>query len=148
VAVVDEHRRRLDQRREALLDALGSDPRPSTRELVRALVTPMVELLDDPRGRAYLSIAAQRALRPRPPDRAPRAVIERVVDLEGHRGGRPPLAAFLADLGELTAVSALAQRARVEAERGRDAGLGRDAFVGQLVAAIARIVTPSPEDLP
>jgi AcrR family transcriptional regulator len=147
-AVVEAHRRSLDARREDLLDELGSTPPPTTLDVVRCLVLPMVELLDEPRGRAYLSIAAQRALRPRPPDRAPRAVVRRVVELEGHDLRRPPVAGFLADLAELTAISALAQRARVETEQGRNAGLGRDEFVRQLLTALTRIVTPTSEDAP
>ena len=143
-ALVDEHRGRLDQRRSALLDQLDEQP-PTRAALVHCLVTPMVDLLDDPHGRAFLSIQAQLVLRPRPPTRTPRPLIQRVQRLEGHPDGRAPVAAFLADLAELTAVSALAQRARLEEEAGRDAGLGREQFTRQLLAAITRIVTPHKE---
>lgn len=143
-AIVDEHRGRLDVERRARLDRIDGGDEPTASALVRALVLPMVELLDDPRGRAFLSIQAQRALRPRPPDRTPRPVVQEVMRLEGHPGGRPPLGAFLADLAELTAVSALAQRARMEEAQGREAGLGRDEFTRQLLAALTRIVVASP----
>lgn len=146
-AIVDEHRGALDERREELLDQV-TDGGVMPAWIVASLVLPMVELLDSPRGCAFLSIQAQRALRPRPVDRRPRPVIERTIRLEGRQGGRPPVAAFLADLGELTAITALAQRARLEAERGREAGLGRDEFTDQLLAAITRIVTPAPETAP
>lgn len=145
-AIVDDHRTRLDAERRVRLDRLDD---PSASELVGALVLPMVELLDDPRGRAFLSIQAQRALRPRPPDRTPRPVVQQVMRLEGHPGGRPPVGAFLADLAELTAVSALAQRARLEEAQGRQAGLGRDEFTRQLLDALTRIVvSPEPADRP
>lgn len=141
-AIVDQHRPRLDERREALLDEIEQDDGPTPAALVRALVLPLVELLDHPRGRAFLSIQAQRALRPRPADRTPRPVVQRVMRLEGRPTGRDPVGAFLADLAELTAISALAQRARVEDVGGRDAGLGRDEFTRQLLAAVTRIVVP------
>ena len=150
-AVVDHHRARLDERRQALLDALEAGGGPSPEGLVRGLVLPMVELLDDPRGRAFLSIQAQRALRPRPVDRTPRPVVQRALRLAGRPGGRPPVGAFLADLAELTSITALAQRARLEEAQGRDAGLGRDEFTRQLLAALTRIavpVEPAPEPRP
>lgn len=149
-AIVDEHRGHLDARREALLDDLESQGGVTPSRLVRSLVLPMIELLDDPRGRAFLSIQAQRALRPRPAGRTPRPVVQRLLRIEGHPGGRAPVGGFLADLGELTAVSALAQRARLEAEQGRDAGIGRDEFSRQLLAAVTRVVAPGdgpPPDL-
>ena len=143
-AVVDEHRSRLDASRQAWLDQLESGDRPTPERLVAALVLPMVELLDDPRGRAFLSIQAQRALRPRPAPRTPRPVVQRVLRLEGHAEGRRPVTAFLADLAELTAISALAQRVRLEEAEGRDAGLGREEFTRQLLAALTRIVVTPP----
>ena len=146
--IVDEHRGRLDERREELLDQVEAGGRRSPALLVSSLVLPMVELLDDPRGRAFLSIQAQRALRPRPAGKVPRAVIQRSMRLEGRPQGRSRTGAFLADLGELTAITALAQRARLEAVEGRDAGLGRDEFTRQLLAAITRIVVPTPEVAP
>lgn len=102
----------------------------------------MVELLDDERGRAFLSIQAQRALRPKRPPVSPRPLSLRMLQLIGRPQGRGPVAAMLGDLGHLLAYSALAQRARLEAEAGRDAGLGRDEFVTQLLGAITRIVDP------
>lgn len=140
--IVAEHRGRLDVRREELLDEMEAGAGPTPELLVRSLVLPMVELLDDRRGRAFLSIQAQRVLRPRPIGRTPRPVVQRLLRLEGRPDGRPPVTAFLADLGELTAVSALAQRARLEAEHSRDAGIGREEFTRQLLAAITRIVAP------
>ena len=147
-AVVDEHRGPLDERRAELLDELDDADDITPAQLVRALVLPMVELLDEPRGRAFLSIQAQRALRPRQPDRTPRPLVQRVIRLEGRPAGRGAVGGFLADLGELTAVSALAQRARLEEADGPDAGLGRAGFTEQLLAAITRIVAPTQEVRP
>ena len=147
-AVVDHHRSGLDERRASLFDELEHAAEVTPALVVRALVLPMAELLDDPRGRAFLSIAAQRALRPRQAGRRPRPLIERLLVLEGRPHGRPPVAAFLADLAELTAASALAQRARLEEAEGRDAGIGRDEFTSQLLAALTRIVTPDEESQP
>lgn len=139
-AIVEEHRSELDRRREVLLDELEAGGEVTPAGLVRCLVAPMVDLLDSARGRAYLSIAAQRALRPKQGAPTPRPVILRLLRLEGRPSGRAPVAGFLSELGFLTATSALAQRARVEEADGREAGLGRDAFTTQLLGAITRIV--------
>lgn len=148
-AVVDEHRTALDARREELLDALEGGGEITSAGLVRCLVAPMIDLLDTERGRAYLSIAAQRALRPKQAPPTPRPTILRLLRIEGAPGGRAPVAGLLAELGFLTATSALAQRARLEAIDGRDAGIGRDAFTAHLLAAITRIVAvPAGEDHP
>lgn len=136
--IVDEHRTRLDARREALLDDLEALGEPTRPLLVKSLVEPMVELLDDPRGRHFLSIQAQRALRPqRRPDN-PRPLALRMLRLMDATRG--PTATLLGDFGQLLAYSALAQRAEQEAAEGRDAGVGREEFVHQLTAAIARVV--------
>ena len=140
-AIVEEHRTELDRRREAFLDELEAADEITPAGLVRCLVLPMIDLLDSPRGRAYLSIAAQRALRPKQGPPNPRPVIVRLLRLEGRPGGRAPVAGFLAELGFLTATSALAQRARLEEVEGRDAGIGRAEFTVQLLDAITRIVT-------
>lgn len=147
-AVVDEHRQRLDERRSALLDDVEVQPadEPTAAALVRAMVVPMIELLDDPEGRRFLSIQAQRALRPRAADVTPRPVIQRLLGLEGRPHGRAPVAGFLAGLGELTAITALAQRARLEDAEGRDAGIGREEFSRQLLAAVTRIVAVPTEE--
>ena len=148
-AIVDEHRTELDARREALLDELEASGEVTPDGLVRCLIGPMIDLLDDERGRAYLSIAAQRALRPKQAPPSPRPVVVRLLHLEGRPGGRAPVAGLLAELGFLTATSALAQRARLEAIDGRDAGIGRAAFAEELLAAIVRIVAvPTGEDHP
>lgn len=139
-AIVEEHRRALDERREELLDELEASGGVTPAGLVRCLIAPMIDLLDSARGRAYLSIAAQRAQRPNQAPPTPRPVILRLLRLEGRPAGRAPIAAFLADLGFLTATSALAQRARLEEVDGRAAGLGRDEFARQLLDAVVRIV--------
>jgi AcrR family transcriptional regulator len=145
--IVDEHRADLDRHREELLDALEAAGEVTPAGLVRCLVAPMVDLLDTSRGRAYLSIAAQRALRPNQAPASPRPVILRLLRLEGRPSGRTPVAGFLAELGFLTATSALAQRARLEEADGREAGIGRDLFTAQLIDAVTRIVAvPTGED--
>jgi AcrR family transcriptional regulator len=147
-AIVEEHRSALDRRREELLDELEATGDVTPAGLVRCLVAPMIDLLDSERGRAYLSIAAQRSQRPKQGPPTPRPVILRLLRLEGRPGGRAPVAAFLAELGFLTATSALAQRARLEAADGPDVGLGRDEFARQLLDAIVRIVAVHTEEEP
>jgi AcrR family transcriptional regulator len=147
-AIVEEHRSALDERREQLLDELEAAGDVTPAGLVRCLISPMIELLDTPRGRAYLSIAAQRAQRPKQGPPTPRPVVLRLLRLEGRPSGRAPVAAFLVDLGFLTATSALAQRVRLEEVDGRDAGLGRDEFARQLLDAVVRIVAVHTEEDP
>jgi AcrR family transcriptional regulator len=143
-AIVEQHRAELDARREQLLDEAEVLGDTSLALLVRVLVEPMADKLDDERGRAFLSIQAQRTLRPRRRPPTPRPLAERVLRLLGIPGVPGPVARQLEDFGRDLAFAALAQRAIVEAEGGREAGLGRDEFVGQLCAAIARIHSPSP----
>lgn len=147
-AIVDEHRDALDARRAELLDQAEAAGPVGPAELVRCLVAPMAELLDDPRGRRFLSIQAQRALRPTERRPVPRPLVQRVMRIEGRADGRGPIADLLFDLGHLLALSALAQRARIEAEHGREAGVGRDAFVAQLLAAIVRIAVADSREEP
>jgi AcrR family transcriptional regulator len=143
-AIVEQHRGELDARREQLLDEAEVLGDTSLALLVRVLVEPMADKLDDERGRAFLSIQAQRTLRPRRRPPTPRPLAERVLRLLGIPGVPGPVARQLEDFGRDLAFAALAQRAIVEAEGGREAGIGRDEFVAQLCAAIARIHSPSP----
>jgi AcrR family transcriptional regulator len=142
-AVLDHHRAGLDARRAELLDELEALEATTPELVVRVLVEPMAELLDDERGRAFLSIQAQRALRPRGSRAAAdRPLAQRVHALLGRPGGLGPVAALRRDFGTQLAYAALAQRAVVEAAEGRQAGLGRDEFVHQLCRSIARIHAP------
>jgi AcrR family transcriptional regulator len=144
-AVVDEHRNQLDARREELLDELESPTASDVELIIRVLVEPMADKLDDPRGRAFLSIQAQRSQRPRRRPPTPRPLAARVRKLLGVPEEAGPVANLLSDFGLELAYAALAQRAVVEADGGRDAGIGRDEFVRQLTGAIARILTPNPD---
>jgi AcrR family transcriptional regulator len=144
-AVVDKHRARLDARREGLLDELEPGGGSDVELIVRVLVEPMADQLDDPRGRAFLSIQAQRSQRPRRRPPTPRPVTARVRRLLGVPEGAGAVDVLLSDFGRDLAYAALAQRAVVEADGGREAGIGRDEFVQQLTSAIARILTPHPE---
>ena len=143
-AIVEQHRADLDARREVLLDEAEALGDTSLALLVRVLVEPMADKLDDERGRAFLSIQAQRTLRPRHRRPAPRPLALRLLRLLGVPGVPGPTATQLSDFGRDLAYAALAQRARLEAEGGRDAGIGRDEFVHQLSGAIARILRPEP----
>lgn len=147
-AIVEQHRAELDARREQLLDEAEALGDTSLALLVRVLVEPMADKLDDERGRAFLSIQAQRTLRPRHRPPTPRPLAERVLRLLGIPGVPGAVARQLEDFGRDLAFAALAQRAIVEAEGGREAGIGRDEFVAQLCAAIARIHSPSPTASP
>jgi AcrR family transcriptional regulator len=141
-AVIGHHRAQLDARREELLDELDALEAATPEMVIRVLVEPMAEKLDDERGRAFLSIQAQRLLRPRTGAAADRPVAQRVHALLGRAGGLGPVDALRRDFGTDLAYAALAQRAAVEAEHGREAGVGRDEFVHQLCRSIARIQAP------
>ncbi|HEX7132775.1 MAG TPA: helix-turn-helix domain-containing protein [Iamia sp.] len=141
-AVLTHHRDELDARREVLLDELETLGATTPETVIRVLVEPMADKLDDERGRAFLSIQAQRALRPRRRWDTPRPIAQRVHALLGHPGRVGPVEALRRDLGLDLAYTALAQRAVLEGEDGREAGVGRDEFVHQLCRAIARIQAP------
>jgi AcrR family transcriptional regulator len=143
-AIVDQHRAELDARREKLLDEAEALSDTSLALLVRVLVEPMADKLDDERGRAFLSIQAQRTLRPRQRRATRRALAQRLLRLLGLPGVPGPVARQLEDFGRDLTYAALAQRAMVEADGGRDAGIGRDEFVAQLCGAVARILEPAP----
>jgi AcrR family transcriptional regulator len=144
-AIVHQHRADLDARREELLDEAETLGDTSLALLVRVLVEPMAAKLDDPRGRAFLAIQAQRTLRPRRRPATPRPLALRLLRLLGVPGVPRPLATQLSDFGRDLAYAALAQRARLEADQGRDTGIGRDEFVHQLCGAVARILRPAPD---
>jgi AcrR family transcriptional regulator len=141
-AIVERHRAELDARREELLDEAEDLGDTSVALLVRVLIEPMADKLDDEHGRAFLSIQAQRTLRPRHRPPTPRPLAQRVLRLLGLPGVPGPVAQQLEEFGRDLAFAALAQRATVEAEGGREAGIGRDEFVAQLCAAVARIHMP------
>ena len=141
-AIVEQHRADLDARRDELLDEAEELGDTSLALLVRVLIEPMVDKLDDQRGRAFLSIQAQRTLRPRRRPPTPRPLAMRLLRLLGLPGVPGPTASLLSDFGRDLAYAALAQRAIVEAEGGREAGIGRDEFVLQLSGAVARIHMP------
>jgi AcrR family transcriptional regulator len=149
-AIVEQHQADLDARREELLDQAEALGDTSLALLVRVLIEPMADKLDDERGRAFLSIQAQRTLRPRQRRTTPRPLAVRLLRLLGIPGVPGPTASQLSDFGRDLAYAALAQRAMIEAEGGRDAGIGRDEFVLQLSGAVARIhmAAPSPPPPP
>jgi AcrR family transcriptional regulator len=138
-AVVDQHRHELDRRREALLDQLEDLGEPSVAAVVRVVVEPLLAKLDDARGRAFLSIQAQRMLRPHPQPGARRPAVLRFLRLFG----TPHLARHSADLHsdfmQTLTFGALAQRARLEAA-GAETPLSREEFADHLVAAVVRVL--------
>lgn len=141
-AVVEHHRAELDARREQLLDELEVVGQTGLDVVVRVLVEPLAAKLDDERGRAFLSIQAQRSLRPRRRPDTPRPVVQRVHALLGRDDRIEPVDALRRDLALDLVHTALAQRAAVEAEDGPDAGVGREELVHQLSRAVARILGP------
>ncbi len=59
-AILEKHVPGIELRRHEILDALEAEGRIEVRELMKALVVPLFEKLDDPDGgRAYVSIYAQ-----------------------------------------------------------------------------------------
>jgi AcrR family transcriptional regulator len=59
-AILDKHTPLIEQRRNAMLDAIESSGRPKLRDLVEALVLPVADALDDPDGGvAFVRINAQ-----------------------------------------------------------------------------------------
>jgi AcrR family transcriptional regulator len=141
-AIVDAHRAEVDRRRDELIDRLEAAGDTRYESLVRALIEPLVDKLDDERGRAFLSIQAQRHLRPRPvaapASRRPLAL--RLVAMMGTRDLTGPIAQLVSEFGLLLTYGALAQRALIEGgEPGRGSAVERREFVDQLVAAVVRV---------
>lgn len=65
-AVLDKHTPGIEQRRHAMLDELEAEGDPELRSLVRALIIPVAEKLDDPDGGvAFLQLNAQLIGHPR-----------------------------------------------------------------------------------
>ena len=144
-AIVADHQVALDAQRNVLLDQAEARGERSPEVLARVIVEPMVVKLDDERGRAFLSIQAQRSLRPRNRRPVPRPLAQRMFGHLGLPGEAPgPIARLLGELSRDLVYAALAQRAVVEADGGRDAGVGRDEFVAQLCGAVARIYRVEP----
>jgi AcrR family transcriptional regulator len=144
-AIVDEHRAELDLQRDALFDELEAAGDTELASLVRVLIMPLVDKLDDPRGRAFLSIQAQRQLRPRPAVVERRPLALRLLRLLGIPDVPGPIAEFVHELAMLLVFGALAQRAERE-EAMATVELDRHDFVEHLVAAIVRLhkVPPAP----
>lgn len=139
-AIVAEHQLPLDIERASLLDDAERRGKTSPEALARVIVEPLVPKLDDERGRAFISIQAQRSLRPRSRRAQPRPLAQRMFRLVGLPGEAPgPVARLVGELSRDLAYSALAQRTVVERSEGREAGVGRDEFVSQLCGAISRI---------
>ena len=117
-------------------DALG-DPSPDL--LVRLLVEPMVDKLDDERGRAFLTNQAERSLRPRPRRAERRPLAIRLIGSLGLADVPAPTFELMMDMGLDLAYVTLAKRAQLEAIEGRGAGVGREEFVHQLTRAVSRV---------
>jgi AcrR family transcriptional regulator len=139
-AVIAEHQGELDDVRSAMLDEAERNSIRSPELLARIIVEPLAAKLDDERGRAFVSIQAQRSLRPRFRRPEPRPLAQRMFRMVGLAGDAPgPIARLLGEFSRDLAYSALAQRAVVEVDGGREAGVGREEFVAQLCGAVARV---------
>ena len=64
-AVLEQYQSRIEARRRELIAGLEAKARPTLRDWVWALITPLGELLDDRDGEDYLSITAQLLSNPR-----------------------------------------------------------------------------------
>ena len=133
-AIVERHREAIDARRSELLaesEARGGAEALPT--LIRLLVEPLAEKLDDPSGRSYLRIQAQglsnETMRP-----ATRTIVSRIgralggLEAEAHDPHRGRFALLLL-------FHALADRAQQE-ESGRTRKSDRGAYVTSLSRAI------------
>jgi AcrR family transcriptional regulator len=141
-AVLARRRAALDARRDELLDAVEADGEPTAERVVAALVRPLVELLDDPSGRAFLSIQAQHTTRPRDQARLPRPLALRVRQLLGVPARPGPAARLRSDFAQGMVFTALASRAAAESAATR---LGsRAGFEVELVQAATRVLTAAP----
>lgn len=137
-ALLEPQMKAVDARRRQLLDALPAAESDAVRALVRVLVLPLAEKLDDASGRRFLRIQARLVPRKGPVNPAAAELVRRV-----HRELRSRMPASLArtrgELVQLMLFPALAERARRE-EESRSTRRDRRAFVGALVDAVAGIL--------
>jgi AcrR family transcriptional regulator len=139
-AILEKHQKPLDDRRREMLDRQErSGNTTDLRELVRILVEPLLQELDDASGRAYVQIQAQ--LEPREPTPLPAThiMLHRIRLALG--GGTPaPRRAMRDHLVSLLLFSAMASRARSE-ERGAAKAEDRLLFASELMGSIIAILT-------
>ena len=144
--IVDVHRREIDEERKRLLaESEGEGKGEELTSLIRILVIPLAQKLDDPDGRAYLRIQAQGLIHDtmRP---ATRTLVQRIGkslgamnSKESLKGGDPYRNRFAL----LLLFHALADRAQEE-EGGRVRRGDREEFVTSLERAIERLFSTSP----
>ena len=141
-AIVDGHRERIDDRRQALLAEREADGGgDELAALIEILVAPLAAKLDDASGQAYLRIQAQglgnQTMRP-----ATRALVQRI----GRRLaalGRGVSDPFRGRFALLLLFHALADRAQQE-QAGRARRSDREAFLASLRETLAGLFC-SPE---
>lgn len=133
----------VDQQRGERRDRLGPDP--SVPDLAACLVVPYVDLLATAEGRAHVRIVAQ--LRGRfaawrvASDAGTTEHLARVLDeLEARAAGDGPVRAERVVGLIMLLTAAVAERAR-GIDEGVELGLDHDAFVANLIAMCAALVT-------
>lgn len=135
-AILDDHRREIDQGRAALLTAAEAEGAgQDLTRLTEILVEPLAAKLDSPSGRAYLQIQAQglghAEMRP-----ATRSLVRRIGrQIAPVEGGDP----HQARLALLLLLHALADRAREESAR-RASRADRSAFVETLTRSLRALL--------
>jgi AcrR family transcriptional regulator len=136
-AITSVHNERIETARAAMLDDLAADGEATLDDLVRAMIVPWAQLLDDIDGRRYLSVVSQfdhlfelwdEADRS-PPEAARNMwwIVEVLPDGFPDAVKRERITQLLSMVAE-----ALGMRAR-GIDRGRPMRLGHDEFVANLV---------------
>jgi AcrR family transcriptional regulator len=152
-AVIDRHMGRIDEARNAQLDALERDGRTALHDVVAALVVPLADALATPSGRRYLRIIDELVEDPtlatpqtdltglnRSLERAARLLAPTLRVLPR------PLRASRQELCTTFLLRALAARAHA-LEQKRPVQLAHEDFVANLIDVLAAVlaVAPTPE---
>jgi AcrR family transcriptional regulator len=146
-AVIERHMGRIDDARNAQLDALERDGRTTLHDVIAALVVPLAEALQSPSGRRYLRIIDELVENPgSPKPQTDLTVLNRSLDRAARllaptlRVLPAPLRAARQELFTTFLLRALAARAHT-IERKRPVGLAHDDFVANLIDVLAAVLS-------
>jgi len=144
-AIVEVTNVRIEDARRAMLDELEARDDVTIRDLVRSMIEPWAALLDDQRGRWFLSVLSQfdhRMDQWEEPGRAPAEAMRNIVRLLELSPAGVPDAVKRERITQLLSMvaEALGVRAR-HIDRGGRLRLDHDAFVGNLVDMMVGALT-------